>query len=289
MRIGLVTDSTAQLSSEELKSLEELTGGLIAVVPLTVIVGGVEFTDGELSAAELCSAMSEGTPVSTSLATPAQFTNAFSTLIDHGAEAIITVTMSGELSGTRDSAVSAAEAQPIFIDVVDSRTTSAGLAGAVFIAAAGISHGRDAESIAGVVADWCATETQTMFAPATLEHLRRGGRIGAASSLLGRALQIVPVLGLRSGVVVPLARVRTWSKAIDRMTQLTVAAAGELGEDGVRVEIQQAGGDCEHDDVVVLQEKFAELGLETSLRTLSPVITAHVGPGAIGITVQTTP
>ncbi len=289
MRIGLVTDSTAQLSPAELSRLEELTGGLVLVVPLTVIVGGVEFTDGELSAAELCSAMNDGAQVSTSLATPAQFTNAFTTLIDHGAGAIITVTMSGELSGTRDSAVTAAEAQPVFIDVVDSRTTSAGLAGAVFIAAAGISQGLDVESIAGTVADWCAGETQTLFAPRTLEHLRRGGRIGAASSLLGRALQIVPVLGLRSGAVVPLARVRTWSKALDRMAQLAVDTAAEYTGDSVRVEIQHADGDSEHTDVVGLQEKFVELGLETSLRTLSPVITAHVGPGAIGVTVQTTP
>lgn len=289
MRIGLVTDSTAQLSPAELARLEELTGGLVLVVPLTVIVGGVEFTDGELSAAELCSAMNDGAQVSTSLATPAQFTNAFTTLIDHGAGAIITVTMSGELSGTRDSAVTAAEAQPVFIDVVDSRTTSAGLAGAVFIAAAGISQGLDVESIAGTVADWCAGETQTLFAPRTLEHLRRGGRIGAASSLLGRALQIVPVLGLRSGAVVPLARVRTWSKALDRMAQLAVDTAAEYTGDSVRVEIQHADGDSEHTDVVGLQEKFVELGLETSLRTLSPVITAHVGPGAIGVTVQTTP
>lgn len=289
MRIGLVTDSTAQLSPAELARLEELTGGLVLVVPLTVIVGGVEFTDGELSAAELCSAMNDGAQVSTSLATPAQFTDAFTTLIDHGAGAIITVTMSGELSGTRDSAVTAAEAQPVFIDVVDSRTTSAGLAGAVFIAAAGISQGLDVESIAGTVADWCAGETQTLFAPRTLEHLRRGGRIGAASSLLGRALQIVPVLGLRSGAVVPLARVRTWSKALDRMAQLAVDTAAEYTGDSVRVEIQHADGDSEHTDVVGLQEKFVELGLETSLRTLSPVITAHVGPGAIGVTVQTTP
>lgn len=291
MRIGLVTDSTAQLSAAEEAHLSTITGDLFAVVPLTVLVGGVAFTDGEIGAEDLCRKMSAGAEVSTSMATPAQFANAYSTLIDHGAEAIITVTMSGALSGTRDSAVTAAEGESTLINVVDSRTTSAGLAGALAIAAAGISHGRDVASIAGTVADWCAGESQTMFAPATLEHLRRGGRIGAASSLLGRALQIVPVLGLSAGVVAPVARVRTWSKALDRMVALAGEAAAEIAEDGrnVEVQIQQAEGQPSHPDVLALQERIEALGLPTTFRTLSTIITAHVGPGTIGITVQTTP
>ncbi|MDN6372290.1 MAG: DegV family protein [Brevibacterium aurantiacum] len=291
MRIGLVTDSTAQLSASEEAGLRDVTGDLFAVVPLTVLVGGVAFADGELDAGDLCRRMDEGTEVSTSMATPAQFTNAYSTLIDHGAEAIITVTMSGELSGTRDSAVAAAENEDLLINVVDSRTTSAGLAGAVSIAAAGISQGHDVASIAGTVADWCAAETRTAFAPATLEHLRRGGRIGAASSLLGRALQIVPVLGLNAGVVAPVARVRTRTKALERMAVLAGEAAAEIASDeqDVYVEIQHADGEPSHPDVLALQEKIDASGLPTTFRTLSAIITAHVGPGTIGITVQRRP
>lgn len=291
MRIGLVTDSTAQLSESEKAELQQVTGGLFAVVPLTVTVGGVAFTDGELAPADLCQKMSEGAEVSTSMATPAQFTNAYSTLLDHGADAIITVTMSGDLSGTLDSAVTASQSEEALISIVDSRTTSAGLAGALAIAAAGISQGHDVASIAGTVADWCATETQTTFAPATLEHLRRGGRIGAASSLLGRALQIVPVLGLKAGVVTPVARVRTRTKALDRMVALAGETAAEIAseEQQVLVEIQHADGQPSHRDVLALQEKIEAIGLQTSFRTLSTIITAHVGPGTIGLTVQTKP
>lgn len=291
MRIGLVTDSTAQLSETETTALQEATGDLFAVVPLTVLIGGVAFTDGEISAHDLCAKMASGAQVSTSMATPAQFANAYSTLIDHGAEAIIVITMSGDLSGTRDSAVTAAEREDVLIDVVDSRTTSAGLAGALSVAAAGIAQGLDVESIAGTIADWCASETHTAFAPANLEYLRRGGRIGAASSLLGRALQIVPVLGLSTGVVVPVARVRTRSKALERIVALAGESAAEISEDGdsVLVEVQQAEGDAEDADVVMLIERLEALGLQTSFRTLSTIITAHVGPGTVGITVQTTP
>ncbi len=291
VRIGLVTDSTAQLRAEEVARLGETTGGLFRVVPLTVLIAGESFTDGDLDVDELCRAMDEGAEVSTSMATPGQFAAAYADLMDHGAEAIIVVTMSGELSGTRDSAVSAAADQPVLIDVVDSRTTSAGLAGAVDVAAAGIAQGEDVASIAGTVADWCAAETMTVFAPHNLEHLRRGGRIGAASSLLGRALQIVPVLGLTGGVVTPIARVRTRAKALERMSLIAAEAAADLSADdrSLEVEIQQADGRPDDADVLTLQEKLTERGFSPSFRTLSPIITAHVGPGTLGITVQTTP
>ncbi len=92
---------------DEIARLDETTGGLFRIVPLTVIIGGESFTDGDLDVDVLCREMDAGTEVSTSMATPGQFAAAYSDLIDHGAEAIVVVTMSGELSGTRDSAVSA--------------------------------------------------------------------------------------------------------------------------------------------------------------------------------------
>lgn len=291
MRIGLVTDSTAQLSADECEELSEATGGLFAVVPLTVLIGGVAFADGEIDAGHLCAKMTDGVEVTTSMATPAQFSDAYAGLRENGAEAIIVVTMSAELSGTRDSAVKAAEAEDILVDVVDSRTTSAGLAGALSVAVAGIRQGLDVESIAGTIADWCAAETCSVFAPGSLEHLRRGGRIGAASSLLGRALQIVPVLGLSAGVVVPLARVRTRTKALEKIVTLATQAAAEVAdpEDTVHFEIQNAEGAMDTADAELLSSRLRELGFDSSFRTLSTIITAHVGPGTVGVTVQTTP
>ena len=291
MRIGLVTDSTAQLSADEREALSEATGGLFAVVPLTVLIGGFASADGEVDAGHLCAKMTDGVEVTTSIATPAQFSDAYARLRENGAEAIIVVTMSAELSGTRDSAVKAAEAEDILVDVVDSRTTSAGLAGALSVAMAGIRQGLDVEWIAGTIADWCAAETRSVFAPGSLEHLRRGGRIGAASSLLGRALQIVPVLGLSAGVVVPLARVRTRTKALEKIVSLAAQAAAEVAdpEDTVHVEVQNAEGEMDTADAELLSSRLRELGFDSSFRTLSTIITAHVGPGTVGVTVQTTP
>lgn len=127
--------------------------------------------------------------------------------------------------------------------------------------------------------------------PGSLEHLRRGGRIGAASSLLGRALQIVPVLGLNAGIVVPLARVRTRTKALEKIVALAAQAAAEVAdpEDTVQVEVQNAEGEIDTADAELLNSRLRELGFDTSFRTLSTIITAHVGPGTVGVTVQTKP
>src|SRR5690625_5744955 len=80
MRVGLVTDSTAQLSTAEQEELSRAADGLFVVVPLTVLIGGVAFADGEVGAADLCTKMAEGAEVSTSMATPAQFAEAFAEL-----------------------------------------------------------------------------------------------------------------------------------------------------------------------------------------------------------------
>lgn len=291
MKIGLVTDSTAQLTLPERNRFSKTTGGLFRIVPLTVLVNGIAHTDGELLPGALAHHLSDRAEVTTSMATPAQFAEAFTELIDSGAEAIIVVTMSGDLSGTRDSAVTAAADFPVHIEVVDSRTTSAGLAGAVAVAAAGIAAGEDVSSITGTVADWCASETVTIFAPESLEYLRRGGRIGAASSLLGRALQIVPVLSLRAGVVVPAGRVRTRTKALERMSAIAAQTAVDFEvEPGLlTVEIQKSEGRTDSRDVIEFDELLTARGFTTSFRTLSTIITAHVGPGTIGVSVQTTP
>src|SRR5699024_5142046 len=147
--------------------------------------------------------------------------------------------------------------------------------GALAVAVAGIRQGLDVESIAGTVADWCAGGTRTVFAPSSLEHLRRGGRIGAACSLLGRALQIVPVLGLSSGVVDPLARVRTRTNALEKILALTSNAAADIPKtrDTVRVEVQQTEGDIDDADATMLITRLTQLAFATSFRPLSTIIT----------------
>jgi DegV family protein with EDD domain len=121
----------------------------------------------------------------------------------------------------------------------------------------------------------------------TLEYLRRGGRIGTAGALVGSALSIKPILGLRDGHIVPLERVRTSTRAIARIEDLAAEAAAALppGATGVDVAIH-------HLDSPERAERLAErlrarLGEGVGLRVveLGAVVGAHVGPGTLAVAV----
>ncbi|MYM20520.1 DegV family EDD domain-containing protein [Brevibacterium sp. 5221] len=301
MRIGLVTDSTARLGPAEAQRLRDELAGHFDIVELTVSVDGAERPDSQWSPADVCTAMAAGLPVTTSMPAAGDFADAYRRLIADGAEALIVLTLSAELSGTWQAARAAADEVmaegDATIAVIDARTISAGLAGAVAIAAAGAQL--EPDQLAAEVADWCSEETRAFFVPASLEYLRRGGRIGAASSLIGRALSIVPVLGLRDGAVVPLARVRTRARAEERMAALLLASAQEFADRypgrGIEIVLLHA-----EETAAAAGAPFARLheqvralplpeGTRVSSAAISTVVTAHVGPGTVGAFVQTAP
>ena len=137
-----------------------------------------------------------------------------------------------------------------------------------------------------------------MFYVDTLEYLRRGGRIGKAGAMLGSALAIKPILGLRDGQIVPLERVRTSSRAIARLEELAVDAAQAAGTAGA-ADAGGAGGNGGGVDVAVHHldsperaERLAERlrarlgpGTEVVVGELGAVVGAHVGPGTLAVAV----
>ena len=139
--------------------------------------------------------------------------------------------------------------------------------------------GRSVEEVADAVRARCSAATVVFYVD-TLEHLRRGGRIGKANALLGSALAIKPILGLADGSIVPLERVRTSSRAIARLEELAVEAA--RARQAVDVAVH-------HLDSAERAEKLAERlrsridGLENFMVVeLGAVVGAHVGPGHPG-------
>ncbi|HZB18603.1 MAG TPA: DegV family protein, partial [Blastococcus sp.] len=146
--------------------------------------------------------------------------------------------------------------------------------------------GASADVVADAVRATCAAATVVFYVD-TLEYLRRGGRIGKAGALVGSALSIKPILGLREGHIVPLERVRTSTRAIARLEDLAVEAAMSVpsGFDGADVAVH-------HLDSPERAERLAErlrarLGQGADVRVvgLGAVVGAHVGPGTLAAAV----
>jgi DegV family protein with EDD domain len=120
--------------------------------------------------------------------------------------------------------------------------------------------------------------------PSTLEYLRRGGRIGGASAFLGSVLDLKPILTVSDGRIEAVEKVRTFSKAVDRMLELFQKQAEKYN---LPVRLASLYTDNPEGAQIVAdraREKFGKDGVSEILLTpVSPVIGTHLGPGASGI------
>jgi len=278
-RIALVTDSTASLPAEVVAEHD------ITVVPLQVVIGSQSYDEGsaeEVTPERLAEALREWTPVSTSRPNPEVFLAAYERLAAAGAEAIVSVHLSGELSGTLESAQLAGSRASIPVTAVDTQQVGIATGFAVIAAAGARAGGASVEEIAAA-ARKCGEATTSLFYVDTLEYLRRGGRMGAAAALVGSALAVKPILGVAEGRIGPRERVRTASKALARLEDLAVAAA----EGPVRVAVahlastERAQTLADH-----LAERLGEKVVgEVLLGEIGAVLGAHVGPGMVAVCV----
>lgn len=279
MPVAVVTDSTAYLPSE-LSGTYDLT-----VVPLTVVINGDEGVEGvEVSPADVARALGQRrVSVSTSRPAPEQFVAAYRRLLDAGADSIVSVHLSSQLSGTYDAAVLAAGEIGPQVQVVDSGTTAMGLG---FVALAACTHagtGATLDAVRQTAVDHSG-QVSTLFYVDTLEFLRRGGRIGAASALLGTALSVKPILHVVDGSIVVRDKVRTAGRALARLVDLTVEASGD-GE--VDIAVHHLGG---ADRAAALADavtmRLGDRLRDCYITEIGAVVAAHVGPGVAGVVVH---
>ena len=276
-RVVVVTDSTAYLPEGLAEDLA------VRVVPLQVVLGGRSGAEGrEVTPVQVASALSAWVPVSTSRPTPAEFAAVYRDALAGGATGVVSLHLSRELSGTWDSArLAAAEVGADSVRVVDSRSAAMGLGFAVLAAAEAAAAGGSPEEVYAAAVG-TAERTTTLFYVDTLEHLRRGGRIGAAQALLGTALSVKPILHVREGRIVPLEKVRTVSKGVARLEALAVAAAGD-GPADVAVHHLAAS-----ERATLLAERLRNRLPQVRkfyASEVGAVVGAHVGPGVLGVVV----
>jgi DegV family protein with EDD domain len=276
-KIALVTDSTAALPAATVERY-----GMI-VVPLQVVIGARSLDEGSEATPEtVAAALREYEPVSTSRPSPEVMAEVFHSAAAAGAEAVVSVHLSGEISGTFESAQLAAKQVEVPVETVDTRQVGMGTGFAALAAAEALARGSDARAAAEAAVARAAS-TRCFFYVDTLEYLRRGGRIGAAAALVGSALAVKPLLAIRDGRIGPLEKVRTSSRALARLEELAVVAARDI-EGGVDIAVQHLSSDAKADTIATrLRDR---LGLDAVVvGEVGAVIGAHVGPGMVAVVV----
>lgn len=281
MSIGIVTDSTANLPADL------IAGQLLEIVPLHLIVGDATYAEGvDLTPDILGAALKRTSEVSTSMPSPRELLEAYERLAARGVSDIVSIHLSAELSGTVDAALLAARHAPVPVRVVDSTTMGMALGYAVLAALQAVDAGAS-PAVVQEVALQRAKASTVLFYVNSLEHLRRGGRIGAASAFLGTAFAIKPLLSLSEGHIEPVQRLRTASKATARLQELIDAAIEQAVENGggpVDVAVHYLEGAERATKLAdALSERHGEqlTGGRPLLVELGAIAAAHLGPGTV--------
>ena len=276
MPVKIVTDSGADLPEELVKELG------ITVMPLYVRFGDEVYRDGvSISADEFYDRLTRD-PVhpSTTQPTPQDFADVYQKL-SADADGIVSIHISGKLSGTCNSALMARDMVKggCPIEVVDSETLTMSV-GLIVIAAAQMAKaGESMDKIVEAVKQ-ALPETRLLFLLDTLEYLKRGGRIGKAKALLGSILSVKPVLAVKEGELVPMVQVRNRAKGLDKLFDY-VKNAGEIQSLAIVYNTTP-------DEAQDLAERLGSVFDREKIRMsrLGPGLGTHGGPGAIVIALR---
>jgi DegV family protein with EDD domain len=193
------------------------------------------------------------------------------------------VHLSAKLAGTLDAAALAAADFGGKVQVVDSRSTGMGLGFAALAASAAVEAGSDLSGVRDAASE-CADHTTALFYVDSLEYLRRGGRIGATSALLGTALSVKPILHVVDGGIVVKDKVRTASRALAKMVDLAVEAAGDAPVD---VAVHHLGSSARAEEIMdAVASRLGVAVRRTYVTEIGAAVAAHVGPGLVSVIVH---
>lgn len=277
-KIKIVTDSTADLSEDVIGDLD------IHVVPLSIFIEGETYLDRvDLSPEMFLEKMkaSDELPKS-SQPSAGVFAELYDELGKDGSK-VISIHMTGGMSGTVRSAESAAEITETDVTVVDSRFISRGLGFQVIEAARLAKEGKGVEDILEAITE-IREKTQLYVVVDTLENLVKGGRIGKGKAMIGSLLNIKPIASLAGGEYTPVAKVRSHTQVVKFLVQ-------QFMED-VKGKTIKGVGLCHADGLALAQNLKSKIAEKTGydqfdIGVTTPIISTHTGIGAIGFTYYT--
>jgi DegV family protein with EDD domain len=271
--VFVVTDSSCDLEQEEIDSLN------IEIVPLTIRFGSEEFTDRQdLSVEDFYRRMATTDDLpQTACPSPGAFAQAFRNACDAGADAVLCLTISSDLSTTFESALAGAATfdGQMVVHVIDSRSVSSGLGTLVIEAAKMAAEGADIDAVLRRTGD-LISRTHVIAALNTLENLKKGGRIGGATAMVGSLLSIKPVIDLTGGVVHEAGKARTRKRALHMLSE-RMGAAGPIEH----VAVMQCGAPDIDQFLDLIEPRFPRTTIR--MGTLGAVVGVHGGAQMIGV------
>jgi DegV family protein with EDD domain len=268
--IGLVTDSNAQLPAE-------LAGRYgVEVVPLTVVVDGVEHLEGvDLDADDFYDRFRGARPaVSTAQPSPGRFAAAYEAVADRGATEILSVHIGSSVSGTVNSARLASQVSPVPVRIVDTGTASFAVSLCLWEAAEAVAAGATVEE-AAAAAERVGGTVGNIFVVGVLDMARAGGRLAE----VGAGTATIALLSLSAGVM----------REVDRCGDLEAAADGMarfVRDAGPSLRVGVGLSDASTLPLVVAVEdrlRAAPEVTELVRYRVGPSVGAHTGPGTVGV------
>jgi len=271
MPVKVVTDSTADLPDQLVQELG------ITVVPVYLRFGDKVYRDRvDISEDEFYERLTHD-PVhpNTTQPTPQDFADVYQKLSQE-AEGIISIHVSGKLSGTCNSALMAKDMLETEcpIEVVDSETVSMSLGLIVIVAATAAKAGGSLEQVVEEVKQ-TIPKIHLVFLLDTLKYLAKGGRIGKAKALLGSVLSVKPILSIKDGELVPVSQVRTRAKGVDKLFDFV--------KDAADIQDLAVVYNTTPDEAQNLAERIGSVFDREKIRIarLGPGLGVHGGPGAM--------
>ncbi len=271
-KIHIVTDSTADLKPDVIEKYD------LHVVPLTIQIGGKTYLDRvDLEPESFLELMKNSSEMpKSSQPAPGVFKELYDRLGKDG-DQILSIHMTGGMSGTVESAKAAAQLTDSDVTVIDSRYISHALTFQVFEAADMAKAGKPMQDIVARV-EQIRLNTKLFVVVDTLDNLVKGGRIGKGRALLGSLMKIKPIASLDDGEYSPVAKVRSHKQVVDYlMNDFIERTTGKIVKG---VGIAHANGLAMAEP---LREKIKDTGFtDIKFDFTTPVISTHTGIGAIG-------
>lgn len=275
MTVKILTDSTSYIKDEVCNELG------IKKISLHVSFPGETFRELDIKNDDFYRMIEErGIPTS-SQPSPTEIYQEMKQIVENG-DSVVSVFISSKMSGTYSAALKAREMvleefKDAQVEIIDSGSNSMQLGFAAIAGARAAQAGKSFEEVVEAVKD-ATRRTRFLFVPASLEYLKRGGRIGGASALLASILSIVPILTVENGVVEVVSKVRTKKRAVSTMIEMLERDHAVFNIEEIVVHHINVFDEAK-ELAAVIEER---IGIEPEIVDIGPVVGLHVGPGAIG-------